>query len=183
MRNAIFVLPHHEHVPRFMSDLERFLHAEDIDAHPLLRIAIALYQFETIHPFLDGNGRLGCLMISFYLASKGLLTQPSLYLSNYFERNKTAYIDHLMAVRQGNHLPDWVVFFLHGVEAHALMLNLNARPVTSVGSASRVTGLSTNAASSLIADLVSFGVLTEVTGQRRNRLFGFDDDLKLFGPT
>ena len=183
MRNAIFVPPHHEHVPRFMSDLERFLHAEDIDAHPLLRIAIALYQFETIHPFLDGNGRLGCLMISFYLASKGLLTQPSLYLSNYFERNKTAYIDHLMAVRQGNHLPDWVVFFLHGVEAHPLMLNLYARPVTSVGSASRVTGLSTNAASSLIADLVSFGVLTEVTGQRRNRLFGFDDDLKLFGPT
>ena len=71
MRNAIFVLPHHEHVPRFMSDLERFLHAEDIYAHPLLRIAIAHYQFETIHPLLDGNGRLGRVMISLCLASKG----------------------------------------------------------------------------------------------------------------
>jgi Fic family protein len=218
LRNATFVPPHHEHVPRLMSDLERFLHAEDIFAHPLLRIAIAHYQFETIHPFLDGNGRLGRLMISLYLASKGLLTQPSLYLSDYFERNKTAYIDHLMAVRQGNHLRDWIVFFLYGVEetaresakvfravlglkqrierdtlprfstrrqdsAHALMRQLYAQPVINIGAASQITGLTTNAASALVADLAAFGVLTEITKQRRNRLFVFADYLALFNRT
>lgn len=95
-----------------MSDLEKLLHADDLFVHPLLRIAIAHYQFETIHPFLDGNGRLGRLMISLYLASEGLLHKPALYLSDYFERNKTAYVDRLMAVRQGNHLREWLVFFL-----------------------------------------------------------------------
>ena len=119
LKNAVFIPPHHEHVPDLMSDLEKFLHADDIFVHPLLRIAIAHYQFETIHPFLDGNGRLGRLMISLYLASEGLLSKPALYLSDYFERNKTAYVDHLMAVRQGNHLRDWLIFFLHGVEETA----------------------------------------------------------------
>lgn len=215
LRNATFIPPHHDHVPRLMSDLERFLHAEDIFAHPLLRIAIAHYQFETIHPFLDGNGRLGRLMISLYLTSNGLLSRPALYLSDYFERNKTAYIDHLMAVRQGNHLREWLVFFLHGVEvtardsakvfrailhlkqrverdilprfsarrqdsAQALVRNLYAQPITSVRSASRITGLTANAAAALISDLASFGMLVEITGQRRNRLFAFDDYLALF---
>lgn len=119
LKNATFVPPHHEHVPALMGDMEKLLHTEDFFAHPLLRIAIGHYQFETIHPFLDGNGRLGRLMISLYLAAKGLLTKPALYLSDYFERNKTAYVDHLMAVRQGNHLREWLVFFLFGVEETA----------------------------------------------------------------
>jgi Fic family protein len=119
LKNAVFVPPHHDHVPDLMGDLEAFLHARDIRTHPLLRIAIAHYQFETIHPFLDGNGRLGRLMISLYLASEGLLAKSALYLSDYFDRNKTAYVDHLMAVRQGNHLRDWLLFFLHGVEETA----------------------------------------------------------------
>jgi Fic family protein len=119
LKNATFVPPHHEHVPELMSDLEKLLHAEDMFAHPLLRIAIAHYQFETIHPFLDGNGRLGRLMISLYLAARSLLIKPALYLSDYFERNKTAYVDHLMAVREGNHLRAWLIFFLFGVEETA----------------------------------------------------------------
>jgi len=102
-----------------MSDLEKLLHAESFFVHPLIRIAIAHYQFETIHPFLDGNGRLGRLMISLYLAATGLLGKPALYLSDYFERNKTAYVDNLMAVREGNHLRAWLIFFLHGVEETA----------------------------------------------------------------
>jgi len=89
LKNAVFVPPHHEHVPDLMSDLEAFLHADTLFAHPLVRIAIGHYQFETIHPFLDGNGRLGRLLISLYLASEGLLVRPALYLSDYFERNKT----------------------------------------------------------------------------------------------
>ena len=119
LKNAVFVPPHHNHVPFLMSDLEKFLHADDLFAHPLVRIAIAHYQFETIHPFLDGNGRLGRLMISLYLASKNLLVKPALYLSDYFERNKAAYIDHLTAVRRGNGLREWLIFFLNGVEETA----------------------------------------------------------------
>ena len=215
LKNAVFVPPHHEHVPALMSDLERFLHADNMFVHPLVRIAIAHYQFETIHPFLDGNGRLGRLMISLYLASEGLLHKPSLYLSDYFERNKTAYIDHLMAVRQGNHLREWLVFFLFGVEetarasasvfravldlkqrierevlprfsarrqdnAQALMRQLYARPVLDVKGAMEITGASTNTAAALIDDMVTFGVLAEVTGQRRNRLFVFRDYLDIF---
>lgn len=215
LKNAVFVPPHHEHVPQLMSDLERFLHADNIFVHPLVRIAIAHYQFETIHPFLDGNGRLGRLMISLYLAATGLLHKPALYLSDYFERNKTAYVDHLMAVRQGNHLREWLVFFLFGVEetarasaavfravlslkqriegdvlprfstrrqdnAQALMRQLYARPVIDVKGAMKICGASTNTASALIDDLVTFGVLTEVTGQRRNRLFVFHDYLNIF---
>jgi len=119
LKNAVFVPPHHDHVPGLMSDMEKFLHNDTIMVPPLIRIAIAHYQFETIHPFLDGNGRLGRLMISLYLASEQLLIKPALYLSDYFERNKTAYVDHLMAVRQANHLNDWLIFFLHGVEETA----------------------------------------------------------------
>lgn len=115
LNNAAFVPPHHDHVPRLMSDMESFLHNEFIKLPPLIRIAIAHYQFETIHPFLDGNGRLGRLMISLYLASEKLLVRPALYLSDYFERNKTAYVDHLMAVRQGHHMREWLIFFLQGV--------------------------------------------------------------------
>lgn len=119
LKDAAFVPPHHDHVPGLMGDMETFLHNDTELVPPLIKIAIAHYQFETIHPFLDGNGRLGRLMISLYLASEGLLSKPALYLSDYFERNKTAYVDHLMAVRDGNHLKAWLIFFLHGVEETA----------------------------------------------------------------
>lgn len=119
LKNAVFIPPHHDHVEVLMSDMEKFLHDESILVPPLIKIAMAHYQFEKIHPFLDGNGRLGRLMISLYLASEGLLVKPALYLSDYFERNKTAYIDHLMAVREGHHMRDWLIFFLHGVKETA----------------------------------------------------------------
>ena len=215
LKNAAFVPPHHDHVPELMSDLEKFLHNAEIMVPPLIKIAIAHYQFETIHPFLDGNGRLGRLMISLYLASERLLVKPALYLSDYFERNKTAYVDHMMAVRQGNHLRDWLIFFLHGVEetarasagvfrailalkegierevlprfshrrqenAQQLMRNLYARPVVDVKAVTVMLSTTTNTAASLISDMVEHGVLLEVTGQRRNRLFLFHDYLELF---
>lgn len=120
LQNAVFIPPHQDRVPDLMGDLERFLHDEKYKVPPLIKAAIAHYQFETIHPFLDGNGRLGRLMISLYLASEGLLVKPALYLSDYFERHKTAYVDHMMAVRQGNHLRAWLIFFLHGMYETAL---------------------------------------------------------------
>ena len=111
LKNAAFIPPHHERVGDLMSDLEKFIHNDAVRVPHLIKIAIAHYQFETIHPFLDGNGRLGRLMIALYLANFNILEKPALYLSDYFERNKTAYVDHLMAVREGNHMRAWLVFF------------------------------------------------------------------------
>lgn len=119
LNNAVFIPPHQDEVPALMSDLEKFLHNEELQVPHLIKIAIAHYQFETIHPFLDGNGRLGRLMIALYLANFGLLHKPALYLSDYFERHKTEYVDRLMAVREANKLKDWLVFFLYGVRETA----------------------------------------------------------------
>lgn len=119
LKNAAFIPPHQDEVPDFMSDLEKFLHNDALYVPHLVRIAIAHYQFETVHPFLDGNGRLGRLMIALYLASFGLLHKPALYLSDYFERHKTEYIDRLMAVREANKIKEWLVFFLFGVRETA----------------------------------------------------------------
>ena len=87
-----------------MSDLENFLHNEQLDVPVLIRAGIAHYHFETIHPFLDGNGRIGRLLITLYMVSSGLLTKPSLYLSDYFEKHRQLYYDNLNNVRVKNNL-------------------------------------------------------------------------------
>lgn len=115
LRDAVFIPPHHHQVPALMSDLEKFLHNEDIATPHLIRAGIAHYQFETIHPFLDGNGRLGRLLITLYLVSHGLLTKPSLYLSAFINKNKGLYYDNLTGVREKNDMNQWLRFFLVGV--------------------------------------------------------------------
>lgn len=215
LKHAVFVPPHHEHVPDLMSDLEKFIHNEESQVPHLIKIAIAHYQFETIHPFLDGNGRLGRLMIALYFASFELLHKPALYLSDYFERHKTQYVDHLMAVRESNQIKPWLVFFLIGVQetarnsiqvfkdvlqlkeklerevlphfstrrqknAQMLMRYLYQSPALDIKLIAKRLNLKTNTASALVKDFVKHGVLEELTGKQRNRIFWFKDYIMIF---
>lgn len=215
LKNAVFIPPHHDDVPELMSDLENFIHNEQLHVPHLIKIALVHYQFETIHPFLDGNGRLGRLMIALYFASFGLLHKPALYLSDYFERNKTEYVDRLMAVREKDQLREWLVFFLFGVRetaqssiqvfkdilalketlerkvlprfstrrqdnAQLLMRTLYQRPAMDINAVTRLLDVGTNTATYLVNDLVKYGVLEEMTGKRRNRVFWFKAYLMIF---
>lgn len=115
INDAIFIPPVNTTVNEYMSDLEKFAHNSDFYFPDLLRIALIHYQFETIHPFLDGNGRVGRLMITLYLIEKGILKRPILYLSDFFERHRTLYYDNLMRVREKSDITQWFKFFLVGV--------------------------------------------------------------------
>ena len=115
INDAAFVPPISNSVENLMSDLEKFANDDYNFLPDLLKIAIIHYQFETIHPFLDGNGRIGRLLIPVYLVSKGILKQPILYLSDFFEKHRTLYFDNLMRVRTQNDLTQWFKFFLTGV--------------------------------------------------------------------
>jgi Fic family protein len=211
--DAAFVPPHPDEVADLMGDLEKFLHNDQIAVPDLIRAAIAHYQFETIHPYNDGNGRIGRLLITLYLVSKGVLKKPSLYLSDYFERNRSAYIDGLMRVRMANDLNHWIRFFLGGVletarkgtetfqallkfreeaEGKAMAMGKrahNARaainfmyqnPFFSGKDLTHGIGVTQPTADALIQAFVNAGLLMEVTGQMRNRVFVFDPYLKLF---
>ena len=115
INDATFIPPVHTSVPELMSDIEKFIHSNEIFVPELLKIALVHYQFETIHPFLDGNGRIGRLLIPLYLVSKGILQRPILYLSEFFEKNRQLYYDNLMIVREKSNLPQWFKFFLVGI--------------------------------------------------------------------
>lgn len=119
LSDAVFIPPLHTYINELMSDLESFLHNDEIDVPLLIRIGIAHYQFETIHPFLDGNGRIGRLLITLYLVDRKILEEPLLYLSAWFEKNKSLYYDNLTFVRSKNNLLQWLKYFLAGVEETA----------------------------------------------------------------
>jgi Fic family protein len=112
--NAIYVPPPPYEVLPAMGSLEKFIHS---NTPTLIKAGLAHVQFETIHPFLDGNGRLGRLLITFILCAEGALTQPLLYLSLYFKENRQAYYEHLQKVREKGDWEEWLVFYLEGIEA------------------------------------------------------------------
>ena len=121
LADARYIPPHATLLGDLMGDLEKFLNESNDSVPALIKIAIAHYQFETIHPFLDGNGRMGRLLITLFLVEQGILEQPLLYMSSYFEKDKTLYYDNLNNVRVKNDMLQWIKYFLVGIEQTATL--------------------------------------------------------------
>ncbi|MFM2398761.1 MAG: hypothetical protein RL341_918 [Pseudomonadota bacterium] len=209
LTNAAFVPPPPHEVLNTLGQLENFLHAGKQDTPVLIRCGLAHAQFETIHPFLDGNGRVGRLLITLMLCEAQVMTRPLLYLSIYLKANRAEYYDRLTAIRHSGHWEPWLKFFLRGVsetaraatstaraivamrDAHrsqfadepmALKLidALFAQPFITVNRAKDLLGCVFVTANKLIAKLQAAGLLIEATGQGRNRMFRYQPYIDLF---
>lgn len=213
LSQASFVPPPPEEVPRALSNLEKFLHS-DSDMPLLARIGVAHAQFETIHPFLDGNGRVGRLLITFLLCQQGVLQKPVLYLSHFLKRHRHEYYDRLQAIRDTGDWEGWLDFFLRGIadvsvqatetarrilllreehrariteqlgrsaaHGHRVLESLYTRPIVSTKQVKEMLGVAPASANRLIGRLQKAGILVEITGNKRNRRFSYDEYVRLF---
>ncbi len=214
LKDAVFIPPHHDFINELIGDLENFLHNDNLEIPALIKVAIIHYQFETIHPFLDGNGRIGRLLITLFLVEKNVLKKPLLYLSTYFDKNKSLYYDNLTRVRTHNDMLQWIKYFLVGVEETAkkasntlnsivqlksctekiiqenfgkrikvgfiLLNHLFEQPLMSIKEIQEVCSLSKKAAGDLVTTFVDNKILSEFTGNFRNRIYIYNDYLDLF---
>lgn len=204
--NAVFVPPPADQVPGLLGMLERFIHDETPTLPPLVRVALVHVQFETIHPFLDGNGRIGRLLIAALLESWGLLNQPLMYLSAYLKQHQAEYYRRLAAVRTEGDWEGWVAFFLKGVEvasmqaergivALATLVASDRRRLLDAPKASSTSyrlfellptmprftidrvcqhlGTTFPTATAAVALLEGLGIVTELTGQKKNRNYAY----------
>jgi len=211
LSEALFVPPPAHELQALLGDLEKFLHNRG-SIPRLVHAGIAHAQFETIHPFLDGNGRVGRLLITFLLVHEGVLDKPLLYLSHYLKRHRSEYYDRLMGVRDGD-WEAWLEFFLRGVaeisreatatagsilalrdehrtvtadlgpNAMRLLDRLFEQPVVNVAWVEKALNVSWPTANKLVGNLVDRDLLVEVTGYRRHRVFRYGPYLRLFEDT
>jgi Fic family protein len=213
IQEAVFIPPPAQEVEKSIADLEKFIHAKD-DMPALIRIGLSHAQFETIHPFNDGNGRIGRLLITFLLCERGLLAKPVLYLSYFLRRNRQEYYDRLQSIRDTGDWESWLKFFLNGVASVAdeatqvarkivvlrekhwslaaenfgaqagkaikVLEHLYRRPFIRVNDVEKLLRVSYANANSLISQMVGHKLVTEVTGQARNRIFVYSAYLSLF---
>lgn len=210
--NALFVPPPPEHVLDLMSDLEAFVHAETPEIPLLVKAGLVHVQFETIHPFLDGNGRVGRLLITLLLCAQGILKEPILYLSLYFKAHRRHYYELLQQVRERGAWEAWIEFFLDGITetslqaaeaareilglfeadrdrieglgrpaASALRVHqlLQQKPIVGIPDAARRLGLSAPTIAKSIQHLQVLGIVREITGKQRGRLFVYDGYLAI----
>jgi len=210
---AGFIPPHPEDLAEALKDIEFFWHNKGLNMPHLIKMAISHYQFETIHPFNDGNGRIGRMLIALHLIELGILCKPTLYLSDFFEKNKGAYYDALTFVRERNDLDQWIIFFLSAVIetakkgtdtfekiidlrtryekqihelgrraklGHKLLLQLFSTPAFKVADASKYLNTSITATNTLVKGMEEIGILKEITGFSRNRIFALREYIDLF---
>ncbi|HLB59143.1 MAG TPA: Fic family protein [Bdellovibrionota bacterium] len=210
--NASFVPPPPERMMEVLGELEKFFHDDKQKLPPLIKAALAHVQFETIHPFLDGNGRLGRLLITFILCVEGVLKEPLLYLSLYFKTNRQAYYDHLQSVRETGDWESWIGFFLNGVIDTANQANETAQAILHLFNKDRATiekypkatttdltihtyfqrhiisnttkiketcHISLPTVIRSLATLENLGIIKEITGKERHKIFVYQDYLDI----
>ncbi len=213
LNEADFVPPPPHEVPDALGKLETFLH-DPGNLPALIWIGLAHAQFETIHPFLDGNGRVGRLLITFLLCERELLLKPVLYLSHFFKQHRQQYYEELQSVRDSGTWEEWLTFFFRGIvevsrqatdtaqailtlreehrsvitenlgfaagNGHRLLEHLYKQPIVRVKDVENLIGTTYPAANNLVARMVNCDILQELTGQFRNRIFGYQRYIELF---
>lgn len=212
INTATFVPPPQSEVLHLMGNLELYLH----DKKPipiLIKTGVIHAHFETIHPFLDGNGRIGRLLITFYLCQQSVLTKPLLYLSEFFKEHRQVYYDKLNAYREKADVEGWLKFYLEGISVTAekavstarkiiklkedniqkvtslgrsaqkgmkLLSSLYKKPLITISGVEKVAGLKNPNALALVSKFEKIGILKEITGKTRNRIYSYQDYIKLF---